>query len=97
MTSDEWLEMNDRQPPKVSLKPNDMEPLSSLNSKTSSETKVIDVIPHQKSNSSQQWTDDEIKTKTQDLKKSVSDRMAVNYETLEQDKMEGVDSSEWQD
>jgi hypothetical protein len=95
MTSSEWLEMNDRQPAKVSLKPNDMELLSSLNVKTS-ESKVIDFTAHQKSNS-QPWADDDIKAKANDIKKSVSDRMAVNYEELEQDKMEGVDSSEWQE
>ncbi|CAH1716522.1 unnamed protein product [Chironomus riparius] len=100
MTSTEWFEQNDKPAVKVSLKPKDMEPLSSLS--RPNESKIIDMKPvdetsymkNSNSNNGQNWTEEELKSKTDDLKKSVSARVSVNY-ALEQDRMEGVDPEEW--
>lgn len=95
MMSSEWFEMNDKPAMKVSLKPKGMEPLSSINKTI--ETKVIDSAPQNNSNNQQSlWSDDDIKAKQKDIQKSVSDRVPVNF-ILEQDNMEGVDDSEWQE
>lgn len=100
MTSNEWFEQNDKPAIKVSLKPKDMEPLSSLS--RPNESKIIDMksvdetsyMKHSNSNNGQNWSEEELKSKQEDIKKSVSARVSVNY-TLEQDGMEGVDPEEW--
>lgn len=98
MTADEWFEMSDKTPDKVSLRPKGMEPLSSLSKPNDSkiiDMKPVDDAPYIKnSNNGHNWTEEELKSKQDDLKKSVSARVPVNY-ALEQDKMEGVDPDEW--
>lgn len=98
MTSIEWFEMSDKVPDKVSLKPKGMEPLSSLSRPNESkfiDIKPVDQTPYLKnSDNGQHWTEEELKSKQEDIKKSVSARVPVNF-ALEQDKMEGVDPEEW--
>ena len=79
-------------PSKVSLQPEGMDSLSSIgNTAPQKISKEVNIGKNQT-----QWMDKDDLTKKQeeDLKKALSRKVSVNYE-LEQDNMEGVDASEW--
>lgn len=102
MTSTEWFNLKDKAPQRVSLQPSGMESLSSLSAPTSannnppppsSNAPQKDVFSA-KNIQPQQWSPEKTKKQEDDLKKAISGKVNVNFE-LEQDNMEGVDSSEW--
>lgn len=71
-----------------------MEPISSL-SKINVTNDASSASPP-KNIDRQNWSTDDVKAKQNDIKKSVSARVSVNYK-LEQDEMEGVELHEWDD
>lgn len=73
---------------KLSLQPAGMDALSSVAPAPAKTVKSVSL------DTDQYQLPLDIKAKSEALKKSVSDRMQVNFE-LEQDSMEGVDESEW--
>ncbi|XP_017470182.1 PREDICTED: coronin-7 isoform X4 [Rhagoletis zephyria] len=92
MSADEWFACNDRKPIKLSLQPDGMEALSSIQQVTPAKR-----IEHAGNGSSGSMTRAEYeKNKQQEIQKSVSARLEYNTK-LEQDDMEGVDENEWQE
>lgn len=97
----EWYDMKDKLPLRVSLQPNGMETLSSLsapaptnNPPPSAQKENKEVFVGQ--NAQPQWSPEKTKKQEEDLKKAISGKVTINYE-LEQDNMEGVDATEWDD
>ncbi|KAK5643995.1 hypothetical protein RI129_007840 [Pyrocoelia pectoralis] len=99
LDSSEWFAGRNKEPQRISLKPEGMDLLSSVQAntsdnktnKSSSETFTSPAI------SRLGWGADlsgQVKTKQDEIQKSVSSRLEVNM-TLEQDDMEGVDEKEW--
>ncbi|XP_053949848.1 coronin-7 isoform X3 [Anastrepha ludens] len=92
MSADEWFACNDRKPTKLSLQPNGMEALSSIQ-----QVATAKKIEHAGNGNSTAMTGAEFeKNKQQEIQKSVSARLEYNTK-LEQDDMEGVDENEWQE
>ncbi|XP_054728051.1 coronin-7 isoform X3 [Anastrepha obliqua] len=92
MSADEWFACNDRKPTKLSLQPNGMEALSSIQ-----QVATAKKIEHAGNGNSTAMTRAEFeKNKQQEIQKSVSARLEYNTK-LEQDDMEGVDENEWQE
>ncbi|KQS30505.1 coronin-7 isoform X4 [Drosophila erecta] len=90
LSSEDWFASNDKAAPKVSLKPEGMETLSSI--------QQVPAQPIKKPDHPQfggQKSEYEI-NKQQEIQKSVSARMEFTTK-LEQDDMEGVDENEWQE
>ncbi|XP_016939250.2 coronin-7 isoform X4 [Drosophila suzukii] len=90
LSSEDWFASNDKAAPKVSLKPEGMETLSSI--------QQVPAQPVKKPDHAQfggQKSEYEI-NKQQEIQKSVSARMEFTTK-LEQDDMEGVDENEWQE
>ncbi|KRK05913.1 coronin-7 isoform X3 [Drosophila yakuba] len=90
LSSEDWFASNDKAAPKVSLKPEGMETLSSI--------QQVPAQPVKKPDHPQfggQKSEYEI-NKQQEIQKSVSARMEFTTK-LEQDDMEGVDENEWQE
>ncbi|KAH8245350.1 hypothetical protein KR032_009380 [Drosophila birchii] len=89
LSADDWFASNDKAAPKISLKPEGMETLSSIQQGPVAAKKA----DHQQFGG--QKSDYEI-NKQQEIQKSVSARMEFTTK-LEQDDMEGVDENEWQE
>ncbi|XP_032582399.1 coronin-7 isoform X3 [Drosophila sechellia] len=90
LSSEDWFASNDKAAPKVTLKPEGMETLSSI--------QQVPAQPVKKPDHPQfggQKSEYEI-NKQQEIQKSVSARMEFTTK-LEQDDMEGVDENEWQE
>ncbi|XP_017054933.1 coronin-7 isoform X4 [Drosophila ficusphila] len=90
LSAEDWFASNDKAAAKVSLKPEGMETLSSI--------QQVPAQPIRKSDHTQfggQKSEYEI-NKQQEIQKSVSARMEFTTK-LEQDDMEGVDENEWQE
>ncbi|XP_037724375.1 coronin-7 isoform X4 [Drosophila subpulchrella] len=90
LSAEDWFASNDKAAPKVSLKPEGMETLSSI--------QQVPAQPVKKPDHAQfggQKSEYEI-NKQQEIQKSVSARMEFTTK-LEQDDMEGVDENEWQE
>ncbi|XP_044316938.1 coronin-7 isoform X3 [Drosophila rhopaloa] len=90
LSAEDWFASNDKAAPKVSLKPEGMETLSSI--------QQVPAQPIKKPDHPQfggQKSEYEI-NKQQEIQKSVSARMEFTTK-LEQDDMEGVDENEWQE
>jgi len=102
IASVDWFALNDKQPLKVSLKPEGMEALSSIAQPPSS----VQAASAKKNGTSQvnanqpppasQWSSEVIKNKEIQLKNSVSAHIDVNL-TLYQDGVEGVAEQEWEE
>ncbi|XP_017098755.1 coronin-7 isoform X4 [Drosophila bipectinata] len=90
MSAEDWFSSNDKAAPKVSLKPEGMETLSSIQQVTVQPIKKTD-----HSHFGGQKSEYE-SNKQQEIQKSVSARMEFTTK-LEQDDMEGVDENEWQE
>ncbi|XP_065334723.1 coronin-7 isoform X2 [Cloeon dipterum] len=97
MEAKEWFEGGNKQPRRISLKPEGMDSLSD-----SQPTNGSDKVSHKIENSTPfvgqkpSWDQGSVKEKQAAIQKSVSKRMEINMK-LEQDEMEGVDSKEWED
>ncbi|XP_030245542.1 coronin-7 isoform X3 [Drosophila navojoa] len=88
LSAEDWFAGNDKSAPKVSLKPEGMDTLSSIQQVPA---------PVKKPEHTQFGNKSEYETnKQQEIQKSVSARMEYNTK-LEQDDMEGVDENEWQE
>lgn len=101
MTASEWFAGKDKPAKFISLQPEGMECLSAQNSITSSapialSKKIEETQQHiiHSQNRLGYTNDGFIKSKQEQIQKSVSDRLEENY-NLEQDTMEGVDENEW--
>lgn len=93
ITAEDWFSNKNKLPTKINLQPEGMDTLSSsvitpLTSQTTLKSDSVDEY------AISQMQPEETKAKEEALKKSVSERVKVNYE-LEQDTMEGVDAEEW--
>lgn len=89
--------MKDKSPQRVSLQPSGMEALSTLSQPTpppSQNVQQKETYNVNKNIQPQQWSPEKTKKQEDDLKKAISGKVTVNFE-LEQDNMEGVDASEW--
>lgn len=89
ISADEWFGNKDKKPVRINLQPEGMDCLSSVVPQPVSKNESIETNNH-----SSKLSPEHVKAKEDALKKSVSERVQVNYE-LEQDTMEGVDSNEW--
>lgn len=90
MSADEWFSMSDKKPKKISLQPEGMDCLSSIQP-------TVQIKKPDQTTSPQFLTKSEYeKAKQQEIQKSVSARMEYNNK-LEQDEMEGVDENEWEE
>ncbi|XP_076251127.1 coronin isoform X1 [Rhynchophorus ferrugineus] len=102
-SSEEWFDGKDRNPERISLKPEGMESLSDNQPQTNQENRTINksasspFIGVSKPYNRLGWNADvsgQTKNKQDEIQKSVSSRLEVNLK-LEQDDMEGVDEKEW--
>ncbi|XP_004529503.1 coronin-7 isoform X3 [Ceratitis capitata] len=93
MSADEWFACNDRKPTKLSLQPEGMEALSSI--QQVAPAKKLEHAGNGSSGGAMTRAEFE-KNKQQEIQKSVSARLEYNTK-LEQDDMEGVDENEWQE
>ncbi|XP_011177594.1 coronin-7 isoform X4 [Zeugodacus cucurbitae] len=93
MSADEWFACNDRKATKLSLQPEGMEALSSI--QQVAPAKKIEHAGNGSSGGALTRAEFE-KNKQQEIQKSVSARLEYNTK-LEQDDMEGVDENEWQE
>ncbi|XP_055370713.1 coronin-7 isoform X3 [Condylostylus longicornis] len=91
MSADDWFSLNDKRAKQISLQPEGMDCLSSIQPVVSN--KKTDIQPALNSSQLITQTDFE-KSRQQKIQKSVSARMEYNTK-LEQDTMEGVDENEW--
>ncbi|CRK99981.1 CLUMA_CG013274, isoform B [Clunio marinus] len=95
ISAEEWFAGKNKTPLKISLQPEGMDALTSTISPPPASTGISSKPNSFDANySSIQLSPEHTKAKQEALKKSVSERVQVNYE-LEQDNMEGVDSNEW--
>lgn len=94
MTAEEWFNINDKKPKKISLQPEGMESLSSA--QPSSQVKKPEPTGNIHVHVRPTVPTDFEKSKQEEIQKSVSARMEYNT-TLEQDNMEGVDANEWEE
>ncbi|XP_068139749.1 coronin-7 isoform X3 [Drosophila tropicalis] len=90
VSSDEWFNFSDKTADKISLKPDGMDTLSSIQQVSAAAVKR----PEQHSHFGQKSEYES--SKQQEIQKSVSARMEYTTK-LEQDDMEGVDENEWQE
>jgi hypothetical protein len=100
MTSTEWFEGKNMIVKRLSLRPDDMENLSTTNSTqtpppiraASNKVEFNESIPTHMS-----FGLDGAKAKQDALKKSLNDKVKMNFDELEQDTMEGVEEKEWEE
>lgn len=95
ITAQEWFEGKNKKPARISLQPEGMDALSSVIMPPPSSISV------QKADSVDvnisQMSPEYLKSKQEALKKSVSERVAVERGAMEQDTMEGVEEKEWEE
>lgn len=93
LTSADWFANLNKKPLRINLQPDGMDCLSAsivAAAPAVSKTESLDInVPIVS-----QMSPEHIKAQQENLKKSVSERVQLNYD-LEQDTMEGVDSNEW--
>ncbi|BET03466.1 Domain of unknown function (DUF1900) [Nesidiocoris tenuis] len=104
MTAAEWLANGNKQPKRINLKPSNMDCLSDSQGSPAVTTSVKETSASVKETPKSTpaplgsrlppWQDPLIKQQKEQLQKSISSRVEINLK-LEQDKMEGVDESEW--
>lgn len=97
ISGSEWFEGKNKYPARITLQPEGMDALSLVvmpPPATNSFSKA-DSVDTNISNS--QMSPEYAKSKQEALKKSVSERVPVNYGAMEQDTMEGVEEKEWEE
>ncbi|XP_055540913.1 coronin-7 isoform X2 [Wyeomyia smithii] len=99
LSSAEWFAGRDKTATRVSLQPEGMDTLSSIQPTVTTPTPVkksdnINQIIGQQTQLNKAWSADLVRSKQDEIKNSVSARMPLNRK-LEQDDMEGVDEKEW--
>jgi coronin-7 len=93
ISSSQWFQNINLKPIRMSLKPESMQCLTSSVVPASQQAGTKIEI-NENNYPSSHMSPEHIKSKQDALKKSVSERVQLNFE-LEQDNMEGVDSNEW--
>ncbi|XP_055597731.1 coronin-7 isoform X2 [Uranotaenia lowii] len=101
LTSSEWFGGKDKSATRISLQPEGMDTLSSIQPTVTTPTPAkksdnINQILGQQTEFNKVWSKDLVRSKQDEIKNSVSARMPVNRK-LEQDDMEGVDEKEWEE
>ncbi|XP_058813548.1 coronin-7 isoform X2 [Topomyia yanbarensis] len=99
LSAADWFAGRDKPAPRISLQPEGMESLSSIQPIVTTPTPVkksdnINQIIGQQTQFNKVWSADLVRSKQDEIKNSVSARMSINRK-LEQDDMEGVDEKEW--
>ncbi|KAM7349682.1 coronin isoform 2-T5 [Cochliomyia hominivorax] len=94
MSAEEWFLSNDKKPKKISLQPEGMDTLSSIQPVVNQTKPTVQSAASAAGEQLNKFDID--KNKQKEIQKSVSARMEYNTK-LEQDDMEGVDENEWQD
>ncbi|XP_062539455.1 coronin-7 isoform X3 [Armigeres subalbatus] len=97
----EWFAGRDKPAVRISLQPEGMDSLSSIQPNVTTPTPAkksenINQIIGQQTQFNKAWSADLVRSKQDEIKNSVSARMPVNRK-LEQDDMEGVDEKEWEE
>ncbi|XP_039451592.1 coronin-7-like isoform X7 [Culex pipiens pallens] len=103
LTASEWLSGSNKPAARISLQPEGMDTLSSIQpavttptpAKKSDSTNINQLIGQQ-TQFNKAWSADLVRSKQDEIKNSVSARMPINRK-LEQDDMEGVDEKEWEE
>uniref|UniRef100_A0A8D8BQY4 Coronin n=2 Tax=Culex pipiens TaxID=7175 RepID=A0A8D8BQY4_CULPI len=103
LTASEWLSGSNKPAARISLQPEGMDTLSSIQpavttptpAKKSDSTNINQLIGQQ-TQFNKVWSADLVRSKQDEIKNSVSARMPINRK-LEQDDMEGVDEKEWEE
>lgn len=103
LTASEWLSGSNKAAARISLQPEGMDTLSSIQpavttptpAKKSDSTNINQLIGQQ-TQFNKAWSADLVRSKQDEIKNSVSARMPINRK-LEQDDMEGVDEKEWEE
>uniref|UniRef100_A0A8D8FMA0 Coronin n=1 Tax=Culex pipiens TaxID=7175 RepID=A0A8D8FMA0_CULPI len=103
LTASEWLSGSNKAAVRISLQPEGMDTLSSIQpavttptpAKKSDSTNINQLIGQQ-TQFNKVWSADLVRSKQDEIKNSVSARMPINRK-LEQDDMEGVDEKEWEE
>ncbi|XP_055618572.1 coronin-7 isoform X2 [Toxorhynchites rutilus septentrionalis] len=102
LSAAEWFNGKDKPVARVSLQPEGMDTLSSIQPNVAAQTPAkkggdnINQIIGQQTQFNKAWSADLVRSKQDEIKNSVSSRMPVNRK-LEQDDMEGVDEKEWEE
>ncbi|XP_058442942.1 coronin-7 isoform X2 [Malaya genurostris] len=101
LNASDWFAGKDKPAPRISLQPEGMESLSSIQPIVTTPTPVkkadnINQIIGQQTQFNKAWSADLVRSKQDEIKNSVSARMPMNRK-LEQDDMEGVDEKEWEE
>lgn len=99
MTAAEWLGDTNRPPRTLSLQPSDMLTLSESREQQSpvSQPNSGGHIRHETPPFLKGMVPNEVRQTQHKLEESMSQQMNQVSKTLEQDRMEGVDSTEWED
>nr|XP_029721800.1 coronin-7 isoform X3 [Aedes albopictus] len=97
----EWFAGRDKPAQRISLQPEGMDSLSSIQPTVTTPTPAkksdnINQIIGQQTQFNKAWSADLVRSKQDEIKNSVSARMPINRK-LEQDDMEGVDEKEWEE
>uniref|UniRef100_A0A1Q3FJI9 Coronin n=1 Tax=Culex tarsalis TaxID=7177 RepID=A0A1Q3FJI9_CULTA len=103
LTANEWFSGSNKAATRISLQPEGMDTLSSIQpavttptpAKKSDSTNINQLIGQQ-TQFNKAWSADLVRSKQDEIKNSVSARMPINRK-LEQDDMEGVDEKEWEE
>ncbi|KAG4075646.1 hypothetical protein HA402_003471 [Bradysia odoriphaga] len=93
MSSGEWFSLKDKKVQKISLQPEGMESLSSIQPNPQPQNKSTDQTPNIMQTFNRHGNDFD-KSKQDEIQKALSARMEYNTK-LEQDDMEGVPDEEW--
>lgn len=93
ISAEEWFANKDKKPIRLNLQPEGMDCLSAA---APPQPTITRNESHEINYGSSQLSPEHVKSKQEEIKKSVSERVQLNYE-LEQDTMEGVDSTEWEE
>ncbi|XP_065076428.1 coronin-7 isoform X2 [Ochlerotatus camptorhynchus] len=101
LSAAEWSAGRDKPAVRISLQPEGMDSLSSIQPTVTTPTPAkksenINQIIGQQTQFNKAWSADLVKSKQDEIKNSVSARMPINRK-LEQDDMEGVDEKEWEE
>lgn len=95
LSAADWFINVNKKPFRINLQPEGMDCLSSVTAVVAPAPKVVNFENADNINyATTQMSPEHLKAKTDQLQKSVSARVELNYE-LEQDTMEGVDQGEW--
>ncbi|CAH0770610.1 unnamed protein product [Bemisia tabaci] len=103
ITAAEWFSGRDKPCPRISLKPSEMTSLSEVQNKSNNINEMSSGLenveikhPVSKDIPVHQWNSESAKNVQERIQRSIFSSIEVDT-TLEQDKMEGVDESEWDD